>query len=140
MSEHTEQVLLFARAELYVHRRPELRLLHAVQNWAGVKGPREGARRKAEGVRAGVPDVHLPVPRGRYASLYIEMKRLRPRVTKTKGVRLERTKPTAEQLEWIAALRVVGNAVVVCYTADEAWAAIERYLDGRDINLPRTGS
>lgn len=129
MSEHAEQVLLFQRAELNANHRPELRLLHAVQNWAGVKGPREGARRKAEGVRAGVPDVHLPVPRGGYASLFIEMKQRRPCVTKTKGVRMVETKPTAAQVEWIEALRTAGNRVEVCHSAEEAWDVLMRYLD-----------
>ena len=131
MSEHREQSLLFQRAALAETRFPELRLLHAVQNWGGVKGPAEGARRKAEGIRAGVPDVHLPVPRDGFASLYIEMKRLKPRLTKTKGLRLDPTKQTPEQVVWMEGLRAVGNAVEVCHTADEAWSVLERYLTGR---------
>lgn len=131
MSEHAEQVLLFQWAALNEGRYPELRLLHAVQNWAGVKGPRDGARRKAEGVKPGVPDVHLPVPRNGYASLYIEMKRRYPRMTKTQGVQYSRTKPTREQEEWIAALREAGNAVEVCWTAAQAQAMVEDYLTGR---------
>lgn len=132
MSEHAEQCMLFQLCDLARGRYPELSLLHAVQNWAGVKGPREGARRKAEGVRAGVPDLHLPVPRGGYASLYVEMKREKLRPTKTKGVRRDRTKTTAEQDAWIEGLRKVGNRVEVCYTADEAWEVIEGYLNSND--------
>jgi hypothetical protein len=55
------------------------------------------------------------------------MKRMKPRVTK-KGVRFDRTPTTADQDEWIAALREAGNRVEVCYTAGEAWQVIEDYL------------
>lgn len=130
MSEHAEQALLFAWARLLEARHPELRALHAVQNWAGVKGPAEGARRKREGVRAGVPDVHLPVPRCGFASLYIEMKRIRQVVGK-RSVRHERTRTTPEQQEWHTRLRELGNAVEVCYTAGEAQELVLQYVTGR---------
>ena len=52
---------------------PELALLHHIKNET-----REGAKQiaidKAIGVKKGVPDLSLPVPRGRYHGLYIEMK------------------------------------------------------------------
>lgn len=129
-TEHAEQVMLFTWARFNEGRFPELRLLYAVPNWAGVKGPREGARRKAEGVRAGVPDVHLPVARGGYLSLYIEMKRLKPRITKTKGVTYTATKQTKEQVEWMDRLSAAGNLVAVCCTAQEAQATVLAYLRG----------
>lgn len=130
-SEHTEQCAVISWARLMEAKWPELELLHAVQNWAGVKGPREGARRKAEGVSAGVPDLHLPVARGGFHSLYVEMKTKRARQTKTMGVRWDRTKPTDEQLRWITALRNAGNAVEVCHSAEEAQGVIEAYLEER---------
>ena len=128
-TEHQEQALVVRWAELNANRHPALAMLHAVQNWAGVKSPREGARRKAEGVKAGVPDMFLPCARGGAHGLYIEMKRRKVRQTKTKGVRLDRTKPTPEQELWHAALREQGYAVEVCWSAEEAQDAITRYLE-----------
>nr|DAL99451.1 MAG TPA: Nuclease [Caudoviricetes sp.] len=81
----------------------------------GSRNKAEAARLKAQGVKAGVPDLCIPVSRGGYHSLYIEMK-------------YGKNKPTEKQLEWIALLRREGMAAYVCYGADNAIACIERYL------------
>lgn len=122
--EHEQQALLFNWAILASSRYPELRLLHAIPNWAGVKGPREGAMRKRDGVKAGVPDVHLPVARGPYIGLWIEMK---PPPALAGQKRL----PTPDQKVWMAALREAGHRVEVCYSTQEARAVIEEYLSDR---------
>lgn len=116
--EHDEQVALFAWAELAKAKYPALALLHAVPNWAGVKSPAEGARRKREGVKAGVPDIHLPVTRNAYIGLWIEMK-------------APGEYPRPNQREWIAALRAEGHRVEVCRSMAEARAVIEDYLQNR---------
>ena len=36
--------------------------------------PQAGVRLKRKGVRAGMPDLELKIPRGKYASLYVELK------------------------------------------------------------------
>lgn len=128
-TEHQEQSLVARWASLNDRRFPELRLLFAVPN-GGDRHRAVAALLKAEGVKKGVPDLHLPVPRCGYASLFIEMKRRAPRQTKTKGLQFDLTRPTAEQLEWHARLRAEGNAVVVCWTAEEAQAVLESYVDG----------
>lgn len=130
MSEHAEQSMVIEWARYNEQRYPALKLLHAVQNWAGVKSAREGARRKAEGVKAGVPDLHLPVPRCGFASLYIEMKTERIRPRKSGGVSVRRTKPTKAQRAWHKALREAGNAVEVCWSAEEAHDVLRAYLEG----------
>lgn len=122
------QAAVVAWAELMVARWPELAALHAVQNWAGVKNAREGAQRKREGVKAGVPDLHLPVARGGYFGLYIEMKRVAVRVNKTKAPTQVRTRTTSEQDEWHARLSDLGHYVKVCWTAEEAQTVLEQYL------------
>lgn len=114
-SEHQEQAALFQWAALATGKYPELELLYAVPN-GGERDERVGARLKAEGVKAGVPDVVLPVARQGCHALYIEMKR-------TSG---GRTSP--EQLRWFARLVAHGNLVVECKGAYEAIAVIEEYL------------
>lgn len=53
----------------------ECRWLHAIPN-GGNRNPETGARLKAEGVKRGIPDLFLPVPRpwNGYHGLYIEVK------------------------------------------------------------------
>ena len=71
--EHQLQCALFEHAELHRKTYPELEWLHAVPN-GGFRNPRTAGRMKAEGVKTGIPDVCLPVARGGYHGLYIEMK------------------------------------------------------------------
>jgi hypothetical protein len=72
-------------------------------------------RLRAEGVRAGVPDVLLPVARGGYHGLALEMK-------------FGRNKPTPEQREWLDALAAEGWQTCVAYGFEEARQAIQDYL------------
>lgn len=52
---------------------PELRLCFSIPN-GGLRDKVTAARMKAEGAKAGVWDIFLPVPRGKYHGLFIEMK------------------------------------------------------------------
>lgn len=74
VSEHAEQVALMRWATLMERRFPELALLHAVPN-GGARDVRTGFRLKREGVKRGVPDICLPVARGPWHGLYLELKR-----------------------------------------------------------------
>jgi len=115
-SEAQEQADLIEWAESCVRLKvhPELKLLHAIPN-GGSRDIREAKNLKRQGVKAGVPDLCLPVPKGNYHGLYIEMK-------------VGRNKPSANQKEWLAALSANGYAVAVCYGAAEARRRIEEYL------------
>ena len=115
-TEHQEQVALFRWARFAAAGRPELRLLHAIPN-GGHRHKAVAARMQAEGVRPGVPDVFLPVPRGGFAGLYVEMKTRRGRVS-------------AAQRRWIGALRAQGYRVEVCRGWNAAREAIEEYVGG----------
>ena len=118
MSEHTEQVSLFQKAERWEGEYPELALLHAIP--MGGKRPISVAKRmKAAGAKKGLLDMCLPVPRGQYHGLYLELK--------VKGGRLSK-----EQKWWIEKLREQGYAVHVCYGCIEAWGVIMEYLGGDD--------
>lgn len=113
-SEGEEQAALFEWASWNVGRLPELRLMFHVPN-GGSRNKIEAAKLKAQGVKAGVPDVWLPVARGAFHGLVIEMK-------------VGKNKTTADQKEWIRLLIEQKYATRVCYGWQEAREAIERYL------------
>ena len=113
-SEHEEQVALFRWAEYAVTAIPELCLLYAIPN-GGHRHKAVAARLKAEGVKPGVPDVCLPVARGGWHGLYIEMKTERGRASKA-------------QLQWLCALREEGYKVAICRGWETARGLIEDYL------------
>lgn len=115
MSEHNEQVALFAWANYQTAVFPELALLYAIPN-GGHRHKATAAKMKAEGVKAGVPDVCLPVARGRWHGLYIEMK-------------YGRNKPTAEQSQWLKALNAQGYYTFVCHDFLSAQTVIMKYLE-----------
>ena len=73
---------------------------------------------KAQGVKAGVPDVCIPVPRCGYHGLYIELKRQR-------GGKL-----SEEQKELIPKLRAQGYRVEICKGFHPAADLIEKYMRG----------
>ena len=115
--ESAEQAALFRWAAMAAGKYPELRLMYHVPN-GGSRNPLEAHNLKAQGVRRGVPDIVLPVPRGGYHGLYIELKR-------RKGGRL-----SEDQAVWIDRLNRVGHRAVVCRGWDAARAEIELYLRG----------
>ena len=114
MSEATEQAAIIEWAAYNQGIYPELKLLHHIPN-GGRRDARTGAMMKRQGVKAGVPDLHLPVSRGKYHSLYIEMK-------------TDKGRPTETQKEWLDALNAEGNMAVICHSAEEAIAVIKLYL------------
>lgn len=115
-SEHEEQKAVMKWAAIMSNQYPVLRLLHAIPN-GGPRNPVTAARLKAEGVKAGVPDLCLPVARQGYHAFYIELKR-------RKGGQV---KP--EQKQWIEDLQAQGNRVDVCRGFDEAIKALLDYLN-----------
>ena len=119
-SESYEQETLFKWMELQMKKRPELKLCFHIAN-GGSRGKAEAARFKAEGVKAGVPDLFLPVSRGPYHGLFIEMKR------RSGG------RTSEAQRKWIAALAAQGYLATICYGWKEAAELIEDYLDERGV-------
>ena len=117
--EEVEQITLFSWAEFAKNKYPELDLMYHVPN-EGKRSAAMGARLKAEGLKAGVPDVCLPTAHGGYIGLYIEMK-------------VKPNKPTEQQTQWLRDLRGAGHFTAVCYTWEEAKDLIEEY-----IRLPLT--
>jgi len=114
-TESAEQLCLFRWAAYQSGAYPELDLLYHVPN-GGSRRKSEAGRFKAEGVKAGVPDICLPVARNGLHGLYIELKR-------KKGGRTSK-----EQEQWIRWLDGQGYLAVVCKGWEEAANLIERYL------------
>jgi len=119
-AEHLEQCALMRWAEYQAKARPELALLFAIPN-GGARHPAVASKLKAEGVKAGVPDLFLPVPRiwrgMAFNGLFVEMK-------------AGRNKPTVEQLWWHTQLVYQGYRVGVCWSWEAAKDLIEEYLGG----------
>ncbi len=117
-----------------------LKWIYAVPN-GGDRHKAVAAKLKAEGVKAGVPDLCLPFPkplvvdfyaeaigvdvRPGWHGLYIEMKS-----KDTKG----RVSP--EQTKWLDYLETVGYKVKVAWSANEAIQIIEDYLNGEPSASP----
>jgi hypothetical protein len=73
-TEHSIQAGLIQACRIMEAQYPELGLLFAVPN-GEYRHPKTAARLMSQGVRAGVPDLLLPIARGRYIGLAIELKR-----------------------------------------------------------------
>lgn len=115
-TEDEEQTWLFSWAAVNMGRFPELELMHHIPN-GGKRSKSEAARFKAMGVKAGVSDIFLPVPRGKYHGLYIELKALDGKVSKDQRKFLDRV---IEQ----------GYAGFVAYGGEDAAEIVEAYLKG----------
>lgn len=145
-TEHAEQVELFSWANKVAYAGfelidsgikppysdnlrkpvPELRWLHAVPN-GGARGDSKlsnqirGNQLIAEGVKAGVADIFLPVSRHGYHGLYIELKRADRKLSKHGEL----------QKEFAYFVHKQGYAYLLCYGSEEAKEAIRDYLNGK---------
>lgn len=108
MSEHEEQRAVCEYLDLL-----DIPYYHVPNE--GLRSASAGAKLKSVGLSPGVPDLCIPVARGGYHSLYIEMK-------------AEGGKPTEAQARWIWRLREEGMCAWVCYGAENAIPLIDRYL------------
>lgn len=117
MTESDHQKALITWVRLSSGKFPELKWLYAIPNGARTNSYQQAAKLKAEGMRAGVSDLHLPVPRGNYHGLWIEMKRESGRVS-------------PEQQEWIDGMTALGHLAVIARSWDSARSVIETYLKG----------
>ena len=128
MLEHGLQTAVFDWRELTMPQVPELELLHAIPNGAGLRHTvkrrfdgtktrfcKEGYRLKREGLTRGIPDCCFPVPRGPYHGMYIEHK------TSTGPV-------STEQKRKITLLLAQGYHVIVSRDAMTTIESIKAYL------------
>ena len=112
-NESSEQQALIVWCELNRNKYRGLDLLFAIPN-GGSRHKLEAFRLKKEGVKAGVPDLFLPVSKKGYNGLFIEMK-------------YGRNKLTEKQKEWIINLNLQGYKTAVCYGMEEAITVLKEY-------------
>lgn len=123
-TEHGEQCAVIDWCRRKEGQHPELALIFAIPNGAALtsvtdaRGRRyspQAEKLKAEGMRAGVPDLFLPIPWQIYHGLFIEMKLPDGVVSK-------------EQIAFMAEMNRLCYLALVCHSADEAIEAIKAYL------------
>lgn len=116
-SEATEQIEVVAWCRQAAEAVPAMRSLHLLYHVpnGGKRNKLEAANLKQEGVKSGVPDLVLPVARGAYIGLYVEMKYGDNRESKN-------------QIDWLTSLQAERHFVCVCYSARLALDIIERYI------------
>lgn len=119
--EGDEQRKLFEWVGYMGGKYPDIEMMYHIPN-GGSRNKIEAANLKRQGVKAGVPDLCLPVARGKYHGLYIEMK-------------AGKNKTSEKQDEWIAKLHNQGYAAIVCYGCGQAIEVITKYLG---LGRPRT--
>ena len=100
----------------HIEDNEQMILIRWAQFESGKRSKVEAARFKAMGVQAGVPDLFLPVPRGAYHGLFIEMKAPKGRTSNAQNT-------------WIEKLKSNGYAVKVCYGFESAQQTLLSYLD-----------
>ena len=81
----------------------------------GRRNAKEAYFLKRSGVSAGVPDLCIPLARGGFFGLYIEMK-------------YGKNKTTPAQDKWLELLHKENYRCWICYSADEAIEVIKSYV------------
>jgi len=111
--EAIEQAKVIAWAKLHERNYPYLWILHCSLN--GVKMTKaQAVRAIAQGMKKGVADLFLPVKKGVYSGLYIEMKS-------------EKGRTSIDQSKFLTAVSENDYLAHICYSAVEAIDKIKGY-------------
>jgi len=119
LKESTEQEHFVQWLKINEYRFNGLSLAFATNNGGWLKNYAMVNKMKKMGMKNGVPDIVIPVPRGRYHGLFIEMKR-------TSGSQL-----SAEQKKYIVDLNILGYKAEIAYGCDDAIRITEEYFRGK---------
>lgn len=125
MTEEQEQISLIQQAAYHPICK---KYLFAIPN-GGKRHIVTATKLKAQGVKAGVPDLLLAYPSGVYHGLFIELKRRAK--SKLEGGSRGRGTLTAEQMIMLKYLNDVNYLAQVAYGAEQAWKIITDYLDNK---------
>ena len=113
--EFHEQCFFFTQLRYRERHQPEVGLIFATLN--GIRlTPGLAKKAKAAGNKAGIPDIVVPIARGGFFGLYIELKEP------------DAPKPPKHQIEYHERLREQGYQVVVAYGTVKAYDALNAYL------------
>lgn len=114
-AQHQKAVFDWSRQPRIRSKYPELALLFHIKNETK-EGATQVAIDRAQGVKKGVPDLFLPVARGSYHGLFIEMK-------------TDKGRTSTAQDWWIDNLRKQFYYCVVCHGWESAVETLEEYLN-----------
>jgi len=112
-AESNHQQALFRWAKRSVKKYPELELLYSIPNGANVND-KNRLRLWLEGLKKGIPDVHLPIARGPFNSLYIELK-------SKKGILSDHQNSVIKLLEKAGSCCIVSRDITTSITAIESY-------------------
>lgn len=116
LSEHDLQVALIAECDHRALINPLWGYIFAIPN-GGQRSKAQGGKLKAEGVRAGIPDLFLPVARRECHGLFLELK-------------VGSNKPSMQQIRMIDRLKLQGYGAAVIWELQMAINLIEWYIGG----------
>ena len=108
------QTELFKWAKSYEWEYPELRLMFHIAN-EGKRSAVSGYHLKQQGLKSGLPDICLPIARGGFHALYIELK--------AESGRLQ-----DNQKQWLDDLTKQGYKAVTAFGLEKAKEVITDYL------------
>jgi len=120
-NEYEAQVAVFEWAALYESKYPDLWFLNGSMMGGTKIEPKLLNKLKKAGMKKAKPDINLPVARGGYIGLWIEMKR--------RGG----PDPRQDQIEWLIRLSGAGHLALCCKGSDAAIRMIKRYVTGKII-------
>lgn len=120
-SEDGEQLALMCWCADNFEKYPELKWLHHSPN-GGYRDKREAGKLVAMGTKRGFPDLFLPIPRGSWSGLFIEMKIIGHKNKKDGGA-------TDEQLNWLPFLRSQNFGAIICFGWLEGRKVLIDYLE-----------
>jgi hypothetical protein len=124
-SEHDIQASIFEWSLWMAGKYPELQMLNGSLN--GVRLTiGQAVKAKRAGMKKGFPDIFLPIPRGKYHGLFIELKK-------------PGSYPTPEQKLWVKALRGQNYFADILVGGSFTESVIVRYLElGQGEEIPFT--
>ncbi len=121
-AQHQASVIKWSQQPSIRAKWPELALLYHIPN-GGTRDAIEGRHLKQQGVKRGVPDLCLPVARGGYHGLYIELK-------------TEKGRMSDAQEWWGKHLAAQGYSWEVCRGWESAVRVLEWYLSLQTEDTP----
>lgn len=113
--EDAELVKFFDWVKWHENHDPRLKTIFHVANERRTS-PQAGLRLKQKGVRTGIPDICVPIPRKGFHALYIELK-------------IKPNKLTESQETMLKLLYDLGHCARVAWSGDEAIDILKSYLE-----------